>query len=234
MTDLPDAILPDPALPDPVLGDATLDEIRLALAPGIAANAGFDGWGEAALGEAADVAGVDRDVARLAYPRGAVDMIDVWFQTVDARMVEAVFPDTLAAAKVRDRIALLVQARLEVVAPDREALRRALAVLASPNNVTRAARLGWRTVDLIWRRAGDTATDYNHYTKRAILLGVYGATVSVFLNDDSEDFADTRAFLDRRIDGILRFEKAKAGMAKRALYRPSLSRLVGRLRYPER
>lgn len=229
MTDLPDA-----TLPDPVLGDATLDELRLALAPSIAANAGFDGWGEAALGEAADITGVDRDVARLAYPRGAVDMIDAWFQTVDARMVEAVFPDTLAAAKVRDRIAMLVQARLEVVAPDREALRRALAVLASPNNVTRAARLGWRTVDLIWRRAGDTATDYNHYTKRAILLGVYGATVSVFLNDDSEDFADTRTFLDRRIDGILRFEKAKAGMAKRALYRPSLSRLVGRLRYPER
>ena len=227
MTDLPDATLP-------ALHDATLDELRLALAPRIAANAGFDGWGDAALGEAADAAGIDRDVARLAYPNGAVDMIDAWFQTVDARMAEAVPADRLAAAKIRDRIALLVEARLGIVAPDREALRRALAVLATPGNVTRAARLGWRTVDLIWRRAGDIATDYNHYTKRAILLGVYGATVSVFLNDDSEDFADTRAFLGRRIDGILRFEKAKAGMAKRSLYRPSLSRFVGRLRYPER
>lgn len=219
---------------DATLADATLDELRPALAPRIAANAAFDGWGDAALGEAADAAGIDRDVARLAYPNGAVDMIDAWFQTVDARMAEAVPADRLAAAKVRERIALLVEARLEIVAPDREALRRALAVLATPGNVTRAARLGWRTVDLIWRRAGDTATDYNHYTKRAILLGVYGATVSVFLNDDSEEFADTRAFLGRRIDGILRFEKAKAGMSKRALYRPSLSRFVGRLRYPER
>ena len=229
MTDLPDA-----TLPNPTLGDATLDELRLALAPRIAANAAFDGWGDAALGEAADAAGIDRDVARLAYPGGAVDMIDAWFQTVDARMAEAVPTDRLAAAKIRERIALLVEARLEIVAPDREALRRALAVLASPNNVPRAARLGWRTVDLIWRRAGDTATDYNHYTKRVILLGVYGATGAVFLNDDSEEFADTRAFLDRRIDDILRFEKAKAAMAKRTLYRPSLSRFVGRLRYPER
>lgn len=216
------------------LSDATLDELRLALAPGVAANAGFDGWGDEALGLAADEAGVDRDVARLAYPDGAIDMIDAWFRTVDARMAEAVPADTLAAAKIRDRIALLVEARLEAVASDREALRRALAVLATPGNVSRAARLGWRTVDGIWRRAGDTATDLNHYTKRTILLSVYGATVTVFLNDDSDGYADTRAFLQRRIDGILRFEKFKAGMAKRSVYRPSLSRFIGRLRYPER
>jgi ubiquinone biosynthesis protein COQ9 len=228
MTDLPDVTLDDAT---PL--DATLDELRLALAPRIAVNAGFDGWGDDALGLAADEAGVDRDVARLAYPNGAVDMIDAWFAHVDARMAEAVPADILAAAKIRERIAMLVQARLEAIASDREALRRALAVLATPGNLSRAARLGWRTADLIWRCAGDTATDYNHYTKRAILLAVYGATVSVFLNDESEGFADTRAFLDRRIDGILRFEKAKAGKAKRSLYRPSLSRFVGRLRYPE-
>ncbi len=118
------------------------------------------------------------------------------------------------------------------MASDRESLRRALAILALPQNLGRAARLGWRTVDGIWRTAGDTATDYNHYTKRAILLGVYGATVTVFLDDDSEDFADTRAFLARRIEGIMRFEKSKAGIVKRAEFRPSLSRFVGRLRYP--
>jgi ubiquinone biosynthesis protein COQ9 len=76
--------------------------------------------------------------------------------------------------------------------------------------------------------------DFNHYTKRAILLGVYGATVTVFLDDRSHDFADTRAFLARRIEGVMRFEKFKAGVEKRALYRPSLSRFVGRLRYPVR
>lgn len=80
-----------------------------------------------------------------------------------------------------------------------------------PQNVARAAKLGWRSVDTMWRMAGDTATDYNHYTKRTILLGVYTATITVFLDDDSEGQADTRAFLSRRIDGIMRFEKAKAG-----------------------
>lgn len=214
------------------LDDATLDELRPALAPRIAANAGFDGWGEAALGMAADELGLDRDVARLAYPGGAVDMIDAWFAHVDRVMAERLPPERLGELKIRERIAALVEARLEAVAPDREALRRALAVLAT--HPGRAARLGWRTVDGIWRAAGDTAVDYNHYTKRAILLGVYGATVTVFLDDESDGFADTRAFLRRRIDGILRFEKFKAGVANRAQYRPSLSRFVGRLRYPVR
>jgi ubiquinone biosynthesis protein COQ9 len=159
-------------------------------------------------------------------------MIDAWFASVDAAIDAALSVDELAAMKVRERITRLIEARLAVVAPHREALRRARAVLALPQNLALAARLGWRTVDHVWRRAGDTATDYNHYTKRTILLGVYAATVTIFLDDESEGWADTRAFLGRRIDGIMRFEKAKAGVAKRALYRPSLSRFVGRLRYP--
>ena len=210
--------------------DFTLDELRERLAPEIAANAAFDGWSDEAVTMAADAAGVDADVAKLAFAGGAVDMIDAWFSHVDRAMVAAV-PE-VATLKVRARIAALVEARLRVVEPDREALRRALAVLALPRNLARAARLGWRTVDTIWRAAGDTATDYNHYTKRGILLGVYAATVSVFLDDESEGFAETRAFLGRRIEGIMRFEQAKAGFAKRTQNRPSLSRFIGRLRYP--
>lgn len=212
--------------------DMTLDEIRIALAPTIAANAAFDGWGDAARDMAADGAGIDRDVAALAFPGGAVDMIDAWFATVDAAMAAAVPPEALATMKVRAKITALIEARLTATAPLRESLRRALAILAMPQNLAKAARLGWRTVDLIWHAAGDTATDYNHYTKRTILLGVYGATVTVFLDDESEGQADTRAFLARRIDGIMRFEKAKAGVLKRAAHRPSLSRFIGRLRYP--
>jgi ubiquinone biosynthesis protein COQ9 len=212
--------------------DLTLDEIRDALAPGIADNAAFDGWSDAARDMAADGAGIDRDVARLAFPGGAVAMIDAWFAAIDRQMAAALPPEALAAMKVRARITALVEARLDAVAINREALRRALAILALPQNVARAARLGWRSVDLMWRMAGDTATDYNHYTKRTILLGVYGATVTVFLDDDSDGHADTRAFLSRRIDGIMRFETSKAAFVKRYEHRPSLSRFVGRLRYP--
>jgi len=210
----------------------TLDEIREALAPGIAANAAFDGWGDAARDMAAEGAGIDTDVARLAFTGGAIDMIDAWFAHIDRDMAAALPPETLAPMKIRARIAGLIEARLDAVVADRESLRRALAILAMPQHVARGARLGWRTVDTMWRMAGDTATDYNHYTKRTILLGVYGATVTVFLDDDSEGQAETRAFLARRIDGIMRFEKAKAGFVKRYEHRPSLSRFVGRLRYP--
>lgn len=217
--------------PDPTQ-DPTLDDLRAQLAPDIAANAAFDGWGEEALTLTAEAHGVDPGVAKLAFPEGAVDMIDAWFAHVDRAMLAALPPATLATMKIRARIAALIEARLAAAAPDREALRRALAILAMPQNVGRAARLGWRTADTIWRAAGDTATDYNHYTKRTILLGVYGATVLVFLDDESEDFADTRAFLRRRIDGIMRFEKAKAGFLQRTEHLPSLSRFIGRLRYP--
>lgn len=212
--------------------DLTLDEIRVMLAPAIASNAAFDGWGDAARDMAAEGGGIDRDVARLAFPGGAVDMIDAWFAAIDTRMAAALPPERLAAMKIRARITALVEARLDAVAPEREALRRAIAVLALPANVARAARLAWRSVDTMWRLAGDAATDYNHYTKRATLLGVYASTISVFLDDESGGQADTRAFLARRIDGLMRFEKAKAGFLRRAQNVPSLSRFVGRLRYP--
>jgi len=224
----------DPLLsPTPdALADLTLPEIRERLAPAIAANAAFDGWGDAARDMAADAEGIDPDVARLAFAGGATAMIDAWFAAIDRQMAQAFTPEALAAMKVRERITRLVETRLALLFPDREALRRATAVLALPTNLRAAARLGWRGVDAIWRVAGDAATDYNHYTKRAMLLGVYAATVAVFLDDESDDQADTRAFLNRRIEGIMRFEKAKAGVVRRAEYRPSLSRFIGRLRYP--
>jgi ubiquinone biosynthesis protein COQ9 len=211
--------------------DPTLDELREALAPLVADNAAFDGWNAEAVDAAADALGVDRGIARLAFPKGAVDMIDAWFAHVDAAMLARFTPEQLAAMKIRERITALVEARLAIVAGHREALRRAVAVLAMPQNIPHGARLGWRSADTMWRAAGDTATDYNHYTKRAILGSVYAATITVFLNDESEGWAETRAFLGRRIEGIMRFEKAKAKWTG-GEHRLSLSRFIGRLRYP--
>ena len=212
--------------------DPTLDEIRDALAPLVAANAAFDGWNVEAVGAAADTLGIEHSIAELAFADGPFAMIDAWFAHIDRTMLLRLPAETLAAMPIRQRIASLVQARLELLAPNREALRRALAILAMPQNVRRAAKLGWRAADAMWRAAGDTATDYNHYTKRGILAGVYAATVTVFLNDDSDGWAETRAFLDRRIEGIMRFEKTKAQLLGRGIHKPSLSRFIGRLRYP--
>jgi ubiquinone biosynthesis protein COQ9 len=212
--------------------DLTLDEIRAKLAPGIAANAAFDGWSDAARDMAAQADGIDTDIAALAFKDGPVDMIDAWFAHIDDVMLAALPPERLALMKVREKITALVEARLDATSIDRESLRRAVAILALPQNLVKATRLGWRTVDTIWRAAGDVATDYNYYTKRTILLGVYASTITVFLDDESEGLADTRAFLRRRIDGIMQFEKAKAGFLKRTEHGFSLSRFVGRLRYP--
>ena len=214
--------------------DPTLDEIRAALAPIIAASAAFDGFGPAALDDAAARVGVDADVARLAFPGGGRDMVDAWFADIDAAMERRCPAATLATLKIRERITTLVETRIDIVAPHRESLRRALALLALPINAPHAAKLGWRAADHMWRLAGDTATDYNHYSKRAILGAVYGSTMAVFLNDESEGFADTRAFLARRIDQVMRFESWKYRRASRSIERPSLARFIGRLRYPGR
>ncbi len=214
--------------------DPTLDEIRAALAPLVAENAAFDGFSQQALADAAARLGVDADVARLAFPGGGRDMVDAWFAVIDTAMAERWPAEKLATLKIRDRITTLVETRIDLLAPHRESLRRALALLALPTNAPHAAKLGWRAADLMWSLAGDTATDFNHYSKRTILGAVYGSTMAVFLNDDSEDFAETRAFLARRIDQVMRFESWKHRRAARGIERPSLARFVGRLRYPGR
>jgi len=159
-------------------------------------------------------------------------MIDAWFDWVDREMLAAFPPERIASMKIRERIRELVLFRLEAMRPYREALRRALAILAQPHNLPDAARLAWRAADRIWRVAGDNATDFNHYSKRAILVGVYGSTSLVFLDDESAGLADTRAFLDRRIDAVMRFEKMKASWRGTRERLPSVSRFLGRLRYP--
>ena len=213
--------------------DPTLDEVRAFLAPILPRHAAFDGWRAEAVTMAASEGRVDADIAHLAFSAGAMDMIDAWFASIDSRMLEALTPEKLVTMSIRQRIIALVTARLTLLARDREALRRALAIMALPQNSVRAAKLGWRSADVMWRAAGDSATDLNHYSKRLTLAAVYAATLLVFVDDESEDWADSRAFLDRRIEGVMRFERAKArwkgiGGGERL----SLARFVGRLRYP--
>jgi ubiquinone biosynthesis protein COQ9 len=212
--------------------DMTLDELRLALAPLIPGHAAFDGWNEEALAMAASELGVPADRAKLAYPGGAMDMIDAWFDAIDRGMATAFPLERISAMKIRQRVRDLVLYRIEVTHPHKEALRRAFAILSMPQNALTAARLAWRAADRMWRIAGDTATDFNHYSKRGILSALYTSTLLVYLEDESEDIAATRGFLDRRIDDVMRFEKFKAQWNGGSERMPSLSRFLGRLRYP--
>lgn len=216
------------------INDLTLDELRLALAPAIADAAIFDGWNTAAVDAAAEQSGADKDIARLAFPGGAMDMIAAWIESVDAAMAEALPAEKLAAMPIRERIRSLVQFRIDAIGWREEALKRATAIMAMPQNARRSLKMGWHSADLMWRLAGDMATDYNHYTKRTILAAIYTATLAVFADDDSDDKAKTKAFLDRRIEGVMKFEKTKAKWLNSDRETFSVSRFLGRLRYPSR
>ena len=211
-----------------------LERIRRELAISVAENAVFDGWTRAAVDSAAGQLGLDPVQARLAMPKTSPGMIDVYIQEVD-RALDAYFtPERLAGMKIRDKIRGLVWRRLEIMGPAREAVRRALAILAMPQNVPLALRIGWRTADVMWRIAGDTSTDFNHYTKRMTLGAVYGSTLLVWLDDQSDGWTDTATFLDRRIDDVMKIEKLKAEWRGSSDQRLSVTRFLGRLRYPPR
>ena len=214
--------------------DLTLDELRIALAPAVADSAVFDGWTDLAVANAANLQGADPEVARFAFKGGAMAMIAAWIAATDRAMAEALPPEKLAGLKIRERIRTLVQFRLDAVAGQQEALRRALAIMAMPHNAADALRLGWRSADAMWRLAGDIATDYNHYTKRMTLGALYASTLAFYAYDESEGFAETRAFLDRRIDDVMQFEKLKAQLLRPDAERFSVARFLGRLRYPAR
>lgn len=210
-----------------------LEQLRRRLALAVGEHAVFDGWSRKAVDAAADQLGIDRAQARLAMPKAQAGLVDTYIQGVD-RALEEQFPaERLADLKIRERIRSLVWKRLEVMGPAREAVRRGVAILAMPHNAPLGIRVGWRTADLMWRLAGDTSTDFNHYTKRMMLGGVYASTLLVWLDDDSDGWSETRAFLDRRIDDVMRIEKWKAEWRKSG-ERPSIARFLGRLRYPPR
>ena len=215
-------------------GPSPLEQLRRRLALAVGENAVFDGWSRKAVDSAAGQLGIDPVQARLAMPKSQSGMIDLYIQEVDRALEAWSTPKRLQDKKIREKIRALVWKRLEIMGPAREAVRRGLAILAMPQNIPLALRISWRTADLMWRIAGDTSTDFNHYTKRMTLGAVYASTLLAWLDDRSEGWKDTAAFLDRRIDDVMRFEKLKAEWRGTSERRISPSRFFGRLRYPPR
>ncbi len=175
--------------------DARRDALLAATLPHVA----FEGWTDKALAAGLADAGLSQTEGELAFPGGAADMIAHWQAISDRRTFEAVERMAGAELTITERLAIAVRARIEINNPSREAVRRTFAFLALPANAALAMRLAWQTVDALWYAAGDTATDLRYYARRAALGATYAATVFYWLDDDSEDCADTWAFLDRRL-----------------------------------
>jgi ubiquinone biosynthesis protein COQ9 len=208
-----------------------VETVRAKILAAALPNVAFDGWTTRLMREAADAAGISHGETRLAFPGGILDLVDCFLADGDRRMEEALARRDIAALKVRERITLAVRIRIEVDAAHREAVRRAVTLLALPLSGSAGPRALYRTVDAIWRTVGDKSTDFNFYTKRAVLAGVYSAVTLYWFADQSEDFRDTWAFLDKRIEDVMRIEKVKAGARKVGDWLPDPLGLIGRLRY---
>jgi ubiquinone biosynthesis protein COQ9 len=179
------------------------DRLLLAVLP----NVPFDGWSVAALRAGARELGMTEAEALALFPRGGPELVASFSRWADRAMLAAASGADFEALKVRERIAAAIRARLKALEPHREASRHALALLALPQHVPLGLRLLYDTVDAAWYAAGDTATDFNFYTKRGLLAAVYGATMLYWLDDRSAGGVDTEAFLDRRIADIMAIPK---------------------------
>lgn len=207
--------------------EPTANPLKDKILDAVLAQVPFDGWSRAAIDSAVRAGTITRDEARLAFPGGVIDMIAWHSLRADRLLVEEMERRGVASMKVRERVTLGVRIRLEQNTPHREAIRRALALLAMPFNGLLASKLLYRTVDAIWYAAGDTATDFNFYTKRALLAGVYSSTLLFWLNDRSENFTATWAFLDRRIEDVMRIEKLKSRVRQFGTQATSQARPAG-------
>ena len=199
-------------------------------------NVPFDGWSPATFRAAVAATGATEAEARAACPRGAPDLAVRFHERSDEGMVRRLRDEDLAAMKIRERITAAVRARIEAI-DDKEAVRKSAALFALPHMAAEGTRLIWNTADAIWKAVGDRSDDINWYTKRATLSGVYGSTVLFWLGDDSPDHENTWDFLDRRIEDVMRIEKAKSALRDS----PVLSRLLavpmeilGKVRAPAR
>ncbi len=198
-----------------------LNELREKILTATLNHVPFDGWSLESLQRGAADAGLDDAAAMRAFPRGAAQAIEFHSRLADQKMTAALAAHDVESMRTRDRVAMAIKLRLEEYANEREVVRRALTYLAQPQHGPLALRCLYRTVDAIWYAAGDTSTDFNFYTKRALLAGVYSSTVLYWLNDKSEDSADTWRFLDRRIADALRLPRITAPLQELAERLPS-------------
>lgn len=218
----------DPTVDDPV--ESERDRLITAVLDDVA----FDGWTASLVSMAAERIGIEPAAARLAFPRGGLDMAVHFHRMGDRKLSEDLdrrdqSGNPLSAMRIRDRITYSVRRRIELIGDHREAVRRAGALFALPTNAPEGLRLIWETSDRIWTACGDTSEDYNWYTKRGILASVYSATVLYWLGDQDPRGEPTWEFLDRRIENVMQFEQAKAQMQKNPLARTVFALPMGLL-----
>lgn len=210
--------------------DDPFDDVRERLLEKALTAAAFEGFTPLMLRKAADAAGVSRAELSASLPRGPIDLLEFWSLQADAAAAAAA--RAALGKKVREKVAAAVEARLAYLKRDKEAARRAAAYLALPHNAPTGVRLTWATADAIWRALDDDSTDFNFYSKRAILAGVLASTIARWFADDSEDDGPTKTFLKARIDNVMQFEKLKSRVRDSGFDPEGLFGWLAKVRYP--
>lgn len=203
------------AKPRAAKGRGPAPSLRARLLEAALPDVAFDGWTDELLARASARLGLPVEDAEEAFPGGAADMVRYFSVWADEKMLAAL-PASFDKLRIRDRINLGVRTRLEILTPYRAAMSAALSFMARPPRTRQLPKLVWRTADALWRRAGDTSTDYNHYTKRLLLSGVITSTTLFWLNDDSDGAGRSWQFLDNRIDNVLKIGGLLAKVRSRA------------------
>ena len=191
--------------------DNGIEQAKQAILQAAIPHVPFDGWSDVTFRVALADSDVAPGLARALYSRGGIDLALEYHRSGDAEMTARLADANLKTYRYSDRVALAIRTRLELV-EDKELVRRGTTLFALPQNAAEGAKAIWGTADAIWKALGDTSTDFNWYTKRATLSGVYASTVLFWLGDDSPNHAATWAFLDRRIANVMQIEKIKAGL----------------------
>jgi len=183
----------------------------------------FDGWSDVAIGHAAKDLGVDKFHFDRHFPDGARDLISFFVEDADEEMEQELIRRDVAAMKIRNRITLAIRLRLEIYAPHKDAIRKALTLMSLPQNAVLGLKLTEATVSRMWYATGDTSTDISYYTKRLTLGAVYTSTLLYWLSDGSEGHERSWEFLDRRIENVMQFETAKFKTRKLLSEKPKMS-----------
>lgn len=188
-----------------------------------------EGWTSRMARQAGKRAGFSAGETELLLPNGPADLAALLSRRHDGRAMQILKDTDPASLKIRERIRAAVEARIDAAAQDETATRHWLGWLALPQNLALGAKLSWESADVLWRWAGDAATDENHYSKRAILAGILSGAMAIRM---ASGRGDAMRFVDRRIADVMRFEQWKATTRVRpSLWLAGLAHALGRARY---
>ncbi len=211
--------------------DKTADELRQPLLKAALVHVPFDGWSKKTKQQAANDLGIDKGIVDLAFPHGSIEMIELYAKNCDDQMLDAIKKIDIDALKIREKITELVKLRIKAEIDHKEAAQRTISYLSLPKNHFASLKILYRSVDLMWKAISDTSTDFNFYTKRMTLAAVYSSCFLYWLNDDTDNYQDTWAFLDRRIENVMQFEKVKAKCRNKDFKFPNIWRELGIKRF---